>query len=92
VSPNPSRFAAKLIRVGGLPCVHVQDEAPQPPPADLAAALARVEHGPAIFDRLPPGMRREILAWLAAAKQPATRETRIERVLETLADRERGPR
>lgn len=70
----------------------VGDEPAQPPPDDLAVALDRVEDGLAVFDRLPRGMRREILTWLEAAKKPVTRENRIERIVESISDRERRGR
>jgi uncharacterized protein YdeI (YjbR/CyaY-like superfamily) len=49
-------------------------------PDDLTAAFA--EHPPAAerFAAFPPGVRRQILAWIATAKRP---ETRAARVLET---------
>lgn len=45
-------------------------------PADLAKAL-RAAGGYANFTRFPPGSRRNVLAWIHAAKRPETRAKRI---------------
>lgn len=46
-------------------------------PDDLAAALAASEGLRASFDALPPGARREYLAWIISAKRPETRVKRL---------------
>lgn len=53
-------------------------------PADLASALGRVRGGRLAFEAWPPGRRREVLAWLAAAKQPETRARRVVLILRRL--------
>jgi hypothetical protein len=66
-----------------------------PVPADLAEALdRRGEQGQSSwesFELLPPGLRREALQWLGAAKSAPTRNKRIRRVFEVL-DREEKKR
>jgi uncharacterized protein YdeI (YjbR/CyaY-like superfamily) len=46
-------------------------------PDDLAAALAAVPAAARAFAALPPSHRREYLNWIAEAKKPQTRATRI---------------
>ncbi len=53
-------------------------------PAELAAALSRVRGGRLAFEAWPPGRRREVLSWLAAAKRPETRARRIALILRRL--------
>lgn len=47
-------------------------------PPDLATALEKVEKAAYYFDRFPPSSKRGILEWIKSAKQPATREKRIQ--------------
>lgn len=54
-------------------------------PADFAAALRGHEAARAFYDALPPGQRREYLAWILDAKGEATRAKRIATSLEWLA-------
>ena len=57
-------------------------------PDDLAAALARAgarEH----WEALPPGARKAALGWIATAKRPATRESRVAETAERTARGER---
>jgi uncharacterized protein YdeI (YjbR/CyaY-like superfamily) len=46
-------------------------------PDDLAAALDAQPPARANFDAFPPGVRKQILAWIATAKRPETRAARI---------------
>ena len=59
-----------------------------PIPADLAEAMdlrsERGESGWESFELLPPGLRREALQWLRAAKSAQTRNKRIRKVFELL--------
>jgi uncharacterized protein YdeI (YjbR/CyaY-like superfamily) len=59
-------------------------------PADLAAALE--EHPPATanFAAFPPSARKMLLGWLAIARRPETRATRIANVAEAAARNERA--
>jgi uncharacterized protein YdeI (YjbR/CyaY-like superfamily) len=50
-------------------------------PDDVAAALAAVPTADAAFRALPPSHRREYLNWIAEAKKPETRRTRIEKAV-----------
>ena len=56
-------------------------------PHDLLRALEDRPRAQAEFRAAGPGLRREIAAWLAAAKQAQTRERRIERALDELERR-----
>jgi hypothetical protein len=64
-----------------------------PVPADLADALERRSAWQS-FELLPPGLRREALQWLQAAKSAETRNKRIRKVFEVMdrQDRKRGGR
>ncbi len=53
-------------------------------PAELAEALGRVRGGRPAFDAWPPGRRREVLAWLGAAKRADARDRRIALILRRL--------
>jgi uncharacterized protein YdeI (YjbR/CyaY-like superfamily) len=55
-------------------------------PADLAAALARDKTARAVFDGFSPSHKREYIEWINEAKRPATRERRLARTLEWLAE------
>jgi uncharacterized protein YdeI (YjbR/CyaY-like superfamily) len=70
VKKAPARKAAAPIEV---------------PPA-LAQALDRHPAARQQFDAMSPGHRREYCAWIAGAKQEATRERRIEKALEQIAE------
>ncbi|UYZ63400.1 YdeI/OmpD-associated family protein [Hymenobacter weizhouensis] len=58
-------------------------------PADLAAALAANAEAQRHFAAFPPGVRKQTLQQLAAAKRPATRQQRIARIVEKAARNER---
>jgi hypothetical protein len=59
-----------------------------PIPSDLADALdrrsERGESGWESFELLPPGLRREALQWLGAAKSAQTRNKRLRKVFEVM--------
>jgi hypothetical protein len=55
-------------------------------PADLLAALAKNKQARATFENFPPGQRREYVAWVIEAKQPATRAKRIETAVGWMAE------
>jgi uncharacterized protein YdeI (YjbR/CyaY-like superfamily) len=55
-------------------------------PADLLAALAKNKKAKATFDNFPPGQRREYIAWVTEARQPATRAKRIQTAVEWMAE------
>lgn len=54
-------------------------------PADLTAALDRTPSARRNFDAFPPSSRNLILAWITAARKPATRDARITRTAELAA-------
>jgi hypothetical protein len=54
-------------------------------PDDLAAALAAVPAARAMFDGLPPSLKRYHVDQVTGAKTPETRERRIAKAVETLA-------
>ncbi|AII53046.1 YdeI/OmpD-associated family protein [Hymenobacter sp. APR13] len=58
-------------------------------PPDLAAAFAENEAARQHFAAFPPGVRKQILQQLAAAKRPETRRQRIMRIVEKAARNER---
>jgi hypothetical protein len=53
-------------------------------PADLRAALDAVPEAAAAFDRLPYSHQRQHVEAIAAAKQPATRQRRIDKAVAML--------
>jgi uncharacterized protein YdeI (YjbR/CyaY-like superfamily) len=59
-------------------------------PADLALAL-RAADARAAWDAFPPSVRRATLEWLKTARQPATRDRRIDAVASAAAAGERPP-
>ena len=70
--------------------VHLDLSRPDPDmPEELAAALADRPGGWEDFERLPDGMRRQMLAYVGAGKRVPTREKRSLQVLEMLAGRRR---
>ena len=56
-------------------------------PRDFLRALQDHPVARAYFRTCPEGLRREIANWLAAAKQRATRERRIDKALQALEQR-----
>jgi hypothetical protein len=58
-----------------------------PVPAELRRALRKSASDRKIFVELTPGLRREFLCWVMAAKTAETRERRVQRGLQTLRDR-----
>lgn len=81
------RRAAGGVDVGDEVLITLSQTAPhripQVPP-DLAGALATRPGGRVAFEAWPPGRRRQVLAWLAAAKRPDTRARRVVVILERL--------
>jgi uncharacterized protein YdeI (YjbR/CyaY-like superfamily) len=55
-------------------------------PDDLAAALKKSAAARKTFDAFPPSHRREYVAWITEAKQPATREKRLVQTIEWLTE------
>ena len=55
-------------------------------PPDLLKAINQKKKAKATFAAFPPGQRREYIAWILEAKQPATRERRIETAVGWMAE------
>jgi len=55
-------------------------------PDDLAQALRAVPAAAAFFDALPPSQRKLALYWVASAKRPETRSTRVSEVVRAAAE------
>jgi len=53
-------------------------------PEDVAKALDGVPVARSLFDALPPSHQAEYVAWITAAKKPATRERRIVGMIERM--------
>lgn len=72
-----------------LDVVVARDDAPREVelPPELAEALAADDAARAAFDALAPSHRKEHARAVAEAKQPATRQRRVERVLDALRGR-----
>lgn len=81
--------AAAVLAAQGKPMRAAAPRAPKAEiamPDDLAAALAGNPAAAAAFAAFPPGARREYLEWVTSAKQPATREKRIETTVAQAAE------
>jgi uncharacterized protein YdeI (YjbR/CyaY-like superfamily) len=61
-------------------------------PEDLAAALAADPAAQQAFTSFPPSTRQTLLSWVATAKRPATRASRIARIVASAARGDRDPR
>ena len=59
-------------------------------PGDLAAALEDRPPATANFATFPPSARKMLLGWIAVARRPETRATRIAKVAEAAARNERA--
>ncbi|MEU4395309.1 YdeI/OmpD-associated family protein [Kribbella sp. NPDC023855] len=59
-------------------------------PADLQAELDRSEEAAENFAAFPPSSKRRILEWIALAKRPETRRTRITQTVELAAINQRA--
>ena len=81
------RKTAGGVDVGDTVVITLRQSPPRPVPTmpgDLSTALASHRGGRAAFEAWPPGKRREVFQWVAAARRPETRARRIARVLEVL--------
>lgn len=58
-----------------------------PVPSKLRSALRESASDRKIYGELTPGLRREFLRWVSAAKTAETRERRVQRGLQTLRTR-----
>ncbi len=78
-----AKEAAALARDG----VKVERSAPKPlvMPAELKAALAADKRAAAAFKAMTPGCQREYADYVSEAKQPATRDRRVEKILPMIA-------
>ena len=60
------------------------------PSKDLVAAFRRHAGSASHFAAFPPGVRKQILEWIATAKRPATRSARVEQTARLAARNERA--
>lgn len=58
-------------------------------PRELETALSANPAARATFDSFPPGCRREYVEWVAEAKRPETRDTRIVQAVSWMAEGKR---
>jgi uncharacterized protein YdeI (YjbR/CyaY-like superfamily) len=61
-------------------------------PEDLASALAAEPAAQRSFAGFPPSTQQALLSWVATAKRPGTRASRISRIVASAARGERDPR
>ena len=61
-------------------------------PADLAAALSATPPAAANFAAFTPSARKQLLGWVAIARRPETRASRIARIADAAARNERALR
>ena len=58
-----------------------------PMPGDLRAALRAHKTAAKAFEHAPPGLRRQILKWMEAAKGEKARQRRIEAIIDGMVER-----
>ena len=58
-------------------------------PADLQRALRQRRHARARFDEMSYSCRKEFVDWITSAKQEATRQRRIEKMLGMIGEGKR---
>ncbi len=75
--------AAALARDGKE--MKPQRKGPPAIPAELKAALSRNKRAGAAFGKMTPGKQREYADYIAEAKQAATKERRLEKILPMIA-------
>lgn len=80
------RQAADLnLRGVKLPRKPIQKRPAPRTPADLAAALKGNPRAAAAFKAFSPSHKREYIAWITEARQPATRQRRLKQAIEWIA-------
>ncbi len=87
----------KALGVDRGSAVHVKISPATPPrapamPAELRDALARHPEAARAFAAMSAGLRREVMRWVAAAKQTATRRRRVSQGLQSIVKRHRARR
>jgi len=55
-------------------------------PVDLAAALKKNKKAQAVFEKFPPGKRKDYIEWITEAKTEPTKMKRIETAVEWIAE------
>ena len=55
-------------------------------PVDFAAALKKNKQAQAVFDKFPPGKRKDYIEWITEAKTELTKLKRIETAVEWIAE------
>ena len=55
-------------------------------PVDLVAALKKNKKAQAVFEKFPPGKKKDYIEWIAEAKTEATKIKRIETAVEWIAE------
>lgn len=59
-------------------------------PADLAKAFSKNKKAVKYFDAFPPFAKKQILSWIASAKQPETKQKRIAETVALAAENKRA--
>jgi len=73
----------------GVKAPKTKKSGPKPPPeapGELIEALAANDAAAATFEAFSPSAKRDYVDWVADAKQPATRQRRIEQAVEWMAE------
>ena len=78
--------AACLNEAGPVKRSPVKPKPPVKAPPDFLRALRRNKKALATFEGLSPGHKREYVEWITGAKQEPTRERRITKAIEWLAE------
>jgi hypothetical protein len=80
--------AAATLNDQGVKMARPERQTPAPVrlPADLAKALAKNGRASAAFKAFSPSQKREYMDWIGEAKQPATRQRRLETAVEWIAE------
>lgn len=83
---RPAGIAAFEARREDRTAVYSHEQGEEPALTDGETARIRADAAAwAHWDARPPGYRRQVMHWITSAKQPATRERRLEALIEDSA-------
>jgi uncharacterized protein YdeI (YjbR/CyaY-like superfamily) len=89
---QPAGLAAFAKRTDARTAVYTHEQTGEPElPPELCKRFMAEPAAWAWFEAQPPGWRRTVLRWTLAAKQPATRERRLARVIAAAVQGRREP-
>ncbi|MFS0738327.1 YdeI/OmpD-associated family protein [Sphingomonas sp. 1P06PA] len=92
--PDDAAFDALVTKAMALVGTRTARPKPDPKPridtpADMTARLAADPAAQAVWNRFPPGQRREYVTWIVEARRPETRAKRLDQAIAWIADGKR---